>query len=140
MLNGRPRGYAAARRRWRQNGSINAFTLSHKSGADSVATVNVHPQPGSRCCMYKMKATVCERDIHGRDETSKQRRFTVKALFEGSVYWLLNIDILLSGLRKEERLSSAYPPPLRSLFPSCTLACTHSRAFIRRAYNTYLRA
>lgn len=81
--------------------------------------------------------------IYGRNETSKHHRFTVKALFEGSVYWLLNIDILLSGLRKEARCPPrihlfnhtlhSFPPLFLSL--SRLLArCVHTHT------DTYLHA
>lgn len=62
--------------------------------------VCVSARPGTRGC-------VCARCRKERRRSTQ--RFTVKALFEWSVYWLLNIDILLSGLRKEPRsLSSPY--------------------------------
>lgn len=56
-----------------------------------------------------------ERDVEAAS------RFTIKALFEGSVYWLLNIDILLSGLRKEAPCPPRIHPfnhTLRSFTPS----------------------
>lgn len=40
-------------------------------------------------------------DIGGSDGVRRSTALPVKALFEGSVYWLLNIDILLSGSREE---------------------------------------
>lgn len=86
--------------------------------------------------------------IYGRNETSKHHRFTVKALFEGSVYWLLNIDILLSGLRKEARCPPrihlfnhtlhSFPPLFLSLSLARSLRTHTYRHIPARAYNTYL--
>ena len=127
--------------RWWQNGSINAFTLSHKSGVlrlppltytrthriQTVYILYVYIRGRWSDCMRAR--------IYGRNETSKHHRFTVKALFEGSVYWLLNIDILLSGLRKEARCPPRihlFNHTLHSFPPlSLSLSLSLSRSFVR---------
>lgn len=98
-LNGRPRGYADARL---ANGSINAFTLSRKSAVLRLAPLNVYVYARAHARIRNVRAYTCDAGRNGNGRRST-RRFTVKALFEWSVYWLLNIDILLSGLRKEPR-------------------------------------
>ena len=114
-----------------------------KNRRASVATVNgALAHRSSVVYVERWKRACASAHLWKERETSKHRRFTVKALFEGSVYWLLNIDILLSGLRKEARCPPHIYPFNHTLHSFPLAACVHTstRATTPRAYNTYLRA
>lgn len=131
--------------RWWQNGSINAFTLSYKSGVLRLPPLTYTRTPlRARYARYTMKR------LYASAHLWKERDVEAPPLYGKSPLWGIRLLVakhryIAFGVAQRGTLSSAYPPiqPYAPLFSSSRSLRTHARAHndLHAAYimHTYTR-